>query len=124
SGLPLNHELVAAGATFTAVALTAPDYRLFALPGAKPRPGLVRVAPDSGISVVGEIWTLPPEGFGRFVANVVPPLAIGTVRLEVGSEVKGFLSESEGVVGAPDISAHGGWRAYLNARAKRARAAG
>ncbi|MGD9738614.1 MAG: allophanate hydrolase [Bauldia sp.] len=124
SGLPLNHELLEAGAIFTSVALTAPDYRLHALPGAKARPGLVRVAPDTGVSVVGEIWTLPVAGFGSFVASVVPPLAIGTIRLDDGSTVKGFLAEAEGVRGTPDISHHGGWRAYLNAKERRPRAAG
>ncbi len=92
SGLPLNHELIDAGACFTCRRVTAPDYRLHALPGAKARPGLNPLSPpDSGVAIVGEIWTLPPDGFGRFVANVVPPLAIGTIRLEDGALVKGFL---------------------------------
>ena len=33
-----------------------------------------------------------------------------------GTEAKGFLVEAEAVKGARDVSAHGGWRAYLAAR--------
>jgi hypothetical protein len=45
--------------------------------------------------------------------GVKAPLAIGDVLLDDGSLVKGFVGESYGVVGAPDISQYGGWRAYL-----------
>ena len=38
---------------------------------------------------------------------------IGTVELDDGSEVPGFLVEPFAVAGAPDISEYGGWRAYL-----------
>lgn len=124
SGLPLNGELARAGAVFHAEALTAPDYRLHALDGPVPRPALVRVPPGRGVAVAGEIWLLPPDGFGRFVAAVPPPLAIGTVRLATGGTVKGFLAEGEGVGEAPDISRHGGWRAYLSATARQAETAG
>ena len=41
-----------------------------------------------------EIYDLPTAGFGRLVASVAPPLAIGTVELEDGEAVKGFLCES------------------------------
>jgi len=52
------------------------------------------------------------EGFGRFVASVPPPLSIGTIRLNDGNLVKGFLVEAEAVAGARDISSFGGWRAF------------
>jgi allophanate hydrolase len=54
--------------------------------------------------------------FGRFVAAVPPPMAIGTVRLDDGSTVKGFLCEPAALSGSPDISAFGGWRAYRAAK--------
>ena len=38
------------------------------------------------------------------------------MRLSDGSTVKGFLVEPEGLAGATDISAFGGWRAYLAAQ--------
>ncbi len=34
-----------------------------------------------------------------------------------GTEVTGFLCEPHAVAGMPDITAHGGWRAYLGASA-------
>ncbi len=113
SGMPLNRELAARGATFVAEAFTAPEYRLYALPGGPPqRPGLVRVR-EGGAGIAVETWALPPAAFGDFVAAVPAPLSIGTVRLADGSCAKGFLCEAVAVEGARDISHFGGWRAYV-----------
>jgi allophanate hydrolase len=117
SGMGLNGELRAAGATFLRSTATTADYRLYALPGGPPaRPGLLRVAADAGAAIALEVWALPAAGFGAFVANIPPPLGIGTVRLADATAVKGFLVEAEGVRGAKDITAFGGWRAYCEAR--------
>jgi allophanate hydrolase len=114
SGMPLNAELKSFGARFLEATMTAPDYRLFALDTAPPpRPGLLRVAAGQGASIAVEVWALPAEGFGRFVAAIAAPLAIGTLRLADGRGVKGFLAESEAVANARDISSFGGWRAYM-----------
>ena len=51
--------------------------------------------------------------FGSFVAEVPAPLAIGTVTLEDGSNVKGFVAEPRATTGAEDITELGGWRAYI-----------
>jgi allophanate hydrolase len=59
------------------------------------------------------VWRLTAEAFGSFTAEVPPPLAIGTVQLEDGSNVKGFVCEPEGFTGALDITEFGGWRAFL-----------
>ena len=114
SGLPLNHELKALGGWLVECTTTARDYRLYALADARPpKPGLLRVDAGQGAAIEVEIWALPAEGFGRFVAAVPPPLSIGTLRLGDGRGVKGFLVEAAAVAGAPDISSFGGWRAYL-----------
>jgi allophanate hydrolase len=114
SGLPLNRELQALGAVFRRTVTTAPDYRFYALPGGPPeRPGLVRVASGTGASIEAEIWALGPDAFGRFVAGIPAPLGIGTLRLSDGTGVKGFLCEAQAVIEARDISAFGGWRAYV-----------
>ena len=63
-----------------------------------------------------EVWALPAEGFGRFVAAIPPPLGIGTLRLADGRGVKGFLAEAEAVTSARDISHFGGWRAFVAQR--------
>ncbi|MFN4271811.1 MAG: allophanate hydrolase [Aliihoeflea sp.] len=113
SGLPLNHQLTALGGRFLRACRTAPAYSLHALAGGPPqRPGLVR-RPGNGASIELEIWGLPTEGVGAFLAGIPAPLGIGTVELEDGSSVKGFLCETHGLAGASDITAFGGWRKWL-----------
>jgi allophanate hydrolase len=114
SGMPLNGELRAAGARLLARAKTAPHYRLYALAGTRPpKPGLLRVKNGAGTAIEVEVWALSESAFGRFVAAVPPPLSIGTLDLDDGGEVKGFLVEAEAVAGARDISSFGGWRAFV-----------
>jgi allophanate hydrolase len=116
SGMPLNGQLTSRGGRCVAATTTAPVYRLHALPGTvPPRPGLVRNGSDAagqGTAIAVEVWELSIPAFGAFVAEVPPPLAIGTVTLADGSEVKGFVCEPAGLEGATDISGFGGWRAY------------
>ncbi|HEV7605809.1 MAG TPA: allophanate hydrolase [Steroidobacteraceae bacterium] len=116
SGLPLNKQLLERGAWRIAATRTAPNYRFFALPGGPPfRPGLVQVK-DGGVAIDVEVWRMPVEHFGSFVAGIPAPLGIGKVKLEDGSAVSGFLCESLAVGDASDISSLGGWRQYLAAK--------
>lgn len=116
SGMPLNHELSTMGGVFRSNACTTPDYRLYALPGTQPpKPGMVRT-PGAGASIEGEVWALPPDAFGRFVANIPAPLGIGKVALDSGGTASGFLCESHAVQAAEDITGFGGWRAYIESR--------
>ena len=108
SGMPLNHQLTENGARLVRATRTAPAYRLFALEG---KPGLVRVA-EGGASIELEVWEMPAPSFGAFVAQIPSPLGIGTLELEDGARVQGFLCEHYAVSGRPDITALGGWRAY------------
>jgi allophanate hydrolase len=112
-GQPLNFELTGRGARFVCATRTADCYRLYALAGTlPPKPGLVRVAPGGGASIEIEIWSMSPAAWGDFVGAIPPPLGIGTLLLQDGSKVKGFLCESIALAGADDITAFGGWRAY------------
>ena len=114
SGMALNGELRSLGARFLEKAVTSPDYKLFALDGTRPpKPGLLRVETGKGSPIEIEIWALTADAFGRFVANIPPPLGIGTLTLSGGRGVKGFLVEAEAIKGARDISHFGGWRAYM-----------
>jgi allophanate hydrolase len=114
SGMALNHDLVGAGGVFLRASDTEPCYELYALPGGPPdRPGLVRVPSGRGHAIATEVWALPTEAFGRFVAHIPAPLGIGTLLLADGTRPKGFLCEGEGVRGARNVSSHGGWRAYV-----------
>ena len=74
---------------------------------------MLRVESGAGASIKLELWALSAAAFGKFVAAIPPPLSIGTIRLEDGSGVKGFLVEPAAIDGARDISAFGGWRAFM-----------
>jgi allophanate hydrolase len=114
SGMPLNHELTSRGARFLSIARTALFYRLFALPGGPPaRPGLLRG--ETGGPVDLEIWALPKRAFGDLMESVPAPLCIGTVELDNGEQVKGFVVEASATADAEDITHFGGWRAYVRA---------
>jgi allophanate hydrolase len=113
SGMALNGELKALRGRLLEATSTAPDYRLYALPTTPPKPGMLRVAAGTGSSIALEIWALPAAAFGEFVAAIPPPLSIGTVRLADGRGIKGFIVEPNAIDGARDISAFGGWRAFV-----------
>jgi allophanate hydrolase len=114
AGMPLNGELKSLRARLLETTLTAADYRLYSLAGTHPaKPGLLRVAHGAGTAIEIEVWGLPAELFGRFVAAVPAPLSIGAIRLADGRTVQGFLVEGEAIAGARDISSFGGWRAFL-----------
>ena len=113
SGLSLNGQLTALGGRFLRATRTAPAYRLHALAGGPPmRPGLVRVA-EGGAAIALEVWALPYAAVGALLAQIPAPLGLGTVALEDGSTVPGFLCETAGLAGSDDITAHGGWRAWM-----------
>ncbi|CAZ90272.1 Allophanate hydrolase [Thiomonas arsenitoxydans] len=111
SGLPLNGQLTSRGARLLRATRTAPHYKFYALPDGK-RPGLIRVV-SGGASIACEVWELPATAFGSFVAGIPAPLGIGSVQLEDGSSVAGFICEGIGIEGAKDITALAGWKAYL-----------
>jgi allophanate hydrolase len=112
SGLPLNWQLTDRRARLVRACRTAPRYRLFALPGGPPaRPGMLRAEPGNAIEV--EVWDVPAAAFGSFVDGIPSPLGIGTVELEDGEQVKGFICEAHGTKDARDISDFGGWRRYI-----------
>ncbi|HEY5891602.1 MAG TPA: allophanate hydrolase [Chthoniobacterales bacterium] len=118
-GQPLNHQLTSRNARFVRSTHTSPHYRLYNLPNTTPpKPGLVRVSDpvvnSAGIAV--EIWSLNTAAFGSFVAEVPPPMTIGTIQLEDDTWVKGFLCEPLALEGADDITSAGGWKAFQEGR--------
>ena len=112
AGLPLNGQVTALGGRFVTTARTLPGYKLHAL---GTRPAMHRVVgkgPAEGGAVEGEVWALPRASLGALLAQVPPPLGFGTVALESGPCL-GFLAEPAGCEGGADITASGGWRAWL-----------
>jgi allophanate hydrolase len=114
SGMVLNSELKALGGRLLEATTTAPHYKLYALDTTPPKPGLLRVA-GTGSSIELEVWALSASAFGKFVAAIPPPMAIGTIVLSDGRSVKGFIVEPAAIDGARDISAFNGWRAFVAA---------
>ena len=113
SGLPLNGQLLERGATLREATHTAPLYRLYALPGTTPpKPGLQRVA-EGGQAIAVEVWDMPLQQVGSFLALIPQPLGLGTLELADGRRVHGFLCESVALEGARDITDFGGWRAFV-----------
>jgi allophanate hydrolase len=113
AGLPLNGQLRERGAVLLQATTTAPRYRLFALPDTTPpKPGLLRVA-DGGTAIALEVWAMPLHAVGSFLALIPSPLGLGSVELADGRHVHGFICEPLALAGARDVSAFGGWRAFL-----------
>lgn len=110
--MPLHWQLSSRDARFVRACRTAPTYRLYAMANTTPpKPALVHA--EGGAAIEIEVYELDVAAFGSFVAEVPAPLAIGTVTLEDGSEVKGFVAEPRAIDGAEDITALGGWRAFV-----------
>ncbi len=113
SGQPLNGQLLERNAKLIETTRTGAGYSLYALADTSPsKPGLVFDGSGAGAIEV-EIWEMEEGAFGSFVASIPAPLGIGTVTLADGRSVKGFLCEAHAVQGAQDITAFGGWRAWL-----------
>ncbi len=113
-GLPLNPQLLSRNAWL--VARTAHGARVPALCAsgwspAAARPAARRLREAAQIEV--EIWRMPAEHFGSFIAGIPSPLGIGRIELADGSEVAGFLCEAHAVAQARDITSLGGWRRFL-----------
>jgi allophanate hydrolase len=115
-GMPLHGQLVERRCRLVERTSTAARYRLYALPGTSPpKPGLARVD-DGGAAIALEVYEMPQDAVGSFLALIPPPLGLGSVELASGRWVKGFICEPAGLQGALDISSFGGWRAWLASR--------
>jgi allophanate hydrolase len=111
--MPLHWQLTSREAKLVAATQTAPEYKLYAMANSTPpKPALVHVG-AGGAAIAVEVYELDIAAFGSFVVDVPPPLAIGTVALADGTQVKGFVAEPRALTGAEDITALGGWRAYI-----------
>lgn len=115
-GLPLHWQLEKVNATLIKATTTSPNYRLYALPPSGPvlKPGLRRVE-ENGAKIKIEVYAVPIETFGEFIAMVPQPLGIGSVECEDGSWCKSFICEEIGYTapGTKDITEFGGWAKYM-----------
>lgn len=107
-GLGLHGNLD--GATFVREARTAPIYRLYSIGDV--HPGMFAV-PSGGVSVAGEIYSLPPDVWKRVEAGEPEGLYRGRVTLDDGGEVWGILYPQDlARERGTDISEYGDWRRY------------
>ena len=112
SGLPLNHQLTRARRAArreVAHRVELPPVRAHRFQAAAP--GLVR--DDGGAAIEVEVWEVPASAFGGFVDGIPAPLGIGTLTLENGRQVKGFLCEAHATRGAREITSLGSWRQFI-----------
>lgn len=116
SGQPLNWQLSERGGKLLEKTTSSASYLLYALADGY-RPGMVR-ASGAGVAIAVEVWVIPKHNFGSFVAEIPVPLGIGQVELADGRWRCGFICDNYGLEGATDISAHGGWLAYLADKAR------
>jgi hypothetical protein len=110
-GLQLNPNMVAAKATFVRETMTEATYRLWTINDE--HPAMVRVTDGTGVKVAVEVWSVPAEGLAGILLNEPPGLCVGKVRLDDGTVVLGVLGEPALVEKHREITAYGGWRAYL-----------
>ncbi|MEG3165286.1 allophanate hydrolase [Sphingomonas sp. PB2P19] len=114
-GMPLHWQLTSRDARFVSATTTAPSYTLYAMANSTPpKPALIHAGDAGGAAIAVEVYELDVAAFGSFVAEVPAPLAIGSVTLADGSTVKGFVAEPRAITGAENITALGGWRAYID----------
>lgn len=118
SGMALNFQLLERQAKLLEATKTAPHYLFYALAGGPPfRPGIKRSV-KQGEAIDIEVWAVPQEHFGSFVAGIPAPLGIGKVELINGQWVPGFICEPYGTDDAEDITELRGWRIYMETKAK------
>lgn len=114
-GFPLNWQLTERGATLVDKTQSSDHYQLYALPDGK-RPAMIR-DDEHGKAITVEVWSMPMEFFGSFVAGIPAPLGIGKVELADGSWQCGFMSEGNIISDAVNVTDFGGWAAYLASKA-------
>ena len=109
-GFALNRNLLAAGATFVHEAMTAPIYRLWSIDDQYP--AMLRVT-AGGAAIALEVWAVPRLHLGTILQQEPPGLCLGKILLADQSIVLGVLGETYMCEGKRDITAWGGWRAYM-----------
>jgi gamma-glutamylcyclotransferase (GGCT)/AIG2-like uncharacterized protein YtfP len=109
-GLELNSALVDVGAVYVRDTTTEPCYRLWSVNDR--HPAMVRVT-SGGAAVAVELWSVPTEAVAFILLNEPDGLAIGRAKLADGSVVLAVIGESAACEHQQEITAFGGWRAYM-----------
>ncbi|WP_431918986.1 allophanate hydrolase [Amycolatopsis tucumanensis] len=114
SGQPANGDLVRLGGVLHSRARTGPGHRMYTVDGPFPRPGLLHTGDGPADGIELEVWDLPEAAIGALLPTIAPPLHLGQLTLDDGSTVLGFVADTACADPTRDITAHGGWRAYMS----------
>jgi hypothetical protein len=109
-GFALNRNLLAVGATFVREAQTAPVYRLWSIDDQYP--AMLRMT-SGGAAIALEVWAVLVLHLGTILLQEPLGLCLGKILLADQSTVLGVLGEAYMCEGKRDITAWGGWRAYM-----------
>ena len=112
-GLPLEKNLLEAGAVFEREAATGKCYRLWSTRDNTPAMLRVDPADPNAVSVAVEVWRVPAAGLASVLLREPEGLSVGKVTLSDGEVVLGVIAEPELVRGQKEISSYGGWRSYI-----------
>ena len=112
-GLPLEKNLLEAGAVFEREAATGKCYRLWSIRDNNPAMLRVDPADPNAVSVAVEVWRVPAAGLASVLLREPEGLSVGKVTLSDGEVVRGVIAEPELVRGQKEISSYGGWRSYI-----------
>jgi hypothetical protein len=112
-GMKDCNRMVEAGGKFVREAQTAPVFRLWSV--GDDHPAMIRVN-EGGAAVPVELWSLAPAGLVKILRTEPFGLTLGRYPLEDGLMVLGVLGEPAYVEGQREITANGGWRAYVAAK--------
>jgi hypothetical protein len=115
-GLELNPTMLALGGEYVRDTTTGPSYRLWSINDR--HPAMVRVT-GGGTAVAVEVWSVPAESVTVLLENEPDGLTIGKVRLADGTTVLGVVGEMAACENQREITAFGGWRAYIASRTSR-----
>lgn len=115
-GLELNGNLLKVGAIFVRESTTEPAYRLWSIDDR--HPAMIRVA-NQGVAIAVEVWKVPTAGLATILLQEPPGLCIGKVALSDGEIVLGVLGEPILCETGYEITAYGGWRAYIEHKKSR-----
>ena len=112
-GLPLEKNLLEAGAVYELEAATGKCYRLWSI--RDNNPAMLRVSPEdpAAVSVAVEVWQVPAAGLASVLVKEPEGLSVGKVTLSDGEVVLGVIGEPELLHGMKEISSFGGWRNYI-----------
>ncbi|WP_028973889.1 allophanate hydrolase [Spirochaeta cellobiosiphila] len=105
-GYPLEYQLLELGAEFKEHAMTAAKYKLYEFNTVPKKPGIIKVGKGGG-SIAVDVYSLPLHCFGAFMKQVPAPLSIGSVEMNDGSVVAGFLGEVYASETGEDMTAKG-----------------